>query len=469
MISDRYHGSIRLHFLVKFLGSLILFWGTVWILHLTVYGHELLPKNYLWASLMIPAAAVIEFIVREKRARSLCGLSRSRIWNLTQREILFALVAIFGVIVMSKDDRLSRVFLAIFFGSYAIWIAWMNQVGHRMMQRYLYRSTKNNHANTLILASPSEIQHDRALQMTSTVPGAEFLGYVSYGSAGAIDMPSLPILGDFGNIREICREYHARLLLAFGLEHRPDLVRSLQQLCDSLGMRLIWVDDTRSRFNGNLDSHQTGSHLLMTNWREPLEDPMNRVVKRVFDIAFSAAVSALIIPPLCASVWMLHRIFSPGPLFYRQQRTGRDGEVFEVYKLRTMHLNNTPGLQAQKGDPRIFPGGNFLRKSSLDEIPQFLNVLKGEMSVVGPRPHFVDHDVHFSTFVDDYSVRHFAKPGITGLAQVKGCRGETDTELKVRHRVRLDHFYLRHWSLIMDVCIVTDTALQVIFPPRSAR
>ncbi|MCB1090673.1 MAG: sugar transferase, partial [Verrucomicrobiae bacterium] len=163
------------------------------------------------------------------------------------------------------------------------------------------------------------------------------------------------------------------------------------------------------------------------------------------------------------------RIVSPGPLFYRQKRTGRNGEIFEVYKFRTMHVNDTPGAQAKVGDPRIFPGGRFLRKSSLDEIPQFINVLLGEMSVVGPRPHFVDHDSQFAEIVHDYSVRHFAKPGVTGLAQVKGCRGETDTHLKVRQRVRLDHFYLRNWSLLMDVCIVCDTAIQVIFPPKSAR
>ena len=115
MISSRYHGSIRLHFLLKLGGATVLFWGLVWLLHLAVYQAELLPSNYVWVSLLIPAAALIEIVVRERRQRSLCGLSRTQVWSITQREILFALVAIFGVIVMSKDDRLSRVFLAAFF------------------------------------------------------------------------------------------------------------------------------------------------------------------------------------------------------------------------------------------------------------------------------------------------------------------------------------------------------------------
>lgn len=476
MISNRYYGLIRLHYLLKMLGSLFLFWGIVWTLHLLFYGTELQPRNYAWVSIIVPAAAVIEFLAREDRLRSLGGLSRPQVWSITQREILFALVAIFGVIVMSKDDRLSRTCLGLFIGGYAIWVTWMNFVGYRLLHRTLYAkprradgSTRKHHANTVVLATPREIERDTALHMSSDVPGAEVLGYVTYGGGAVATMPAFPVLGDFANLRDICRSCHARLLLALGLEDQPDLIRSLQALCDSLGMRLIWVDDKEEHFDGNLDARRSGSRLLLTNWREPLEDPMNRLIKRTVDLAISGMVTVTVLPALCVFAKTLQLIHSPGPLFYKQKRTGRDGEVFEVLKFRTMHVNDTPGKQAVVGDSRIYPGGNFLRKSSLDEMPQFWNVLIGQMSVVGPRPHFVDHDAQFADLVDDYWVRHFTKPGITGLAQVKGCRGETDTEMKVRHRVRLDHFYLRHWSPLMDVCILCDTALQVFFPPRSAR
>lgn len=259
------------------------------------------------------------------------------------------------------------------------------------------------------------------------------------------------------------------MLLALGLDDHPELIRKLQRLCDSLGMRLIWVDDNKRRFSGNLDTHQAGSEILLTNWREPMEDPINRSIKRAMDLVISGFVSLTILPVLCVFVWILHRLFSPGPLFYKQPRTGRDNEVFEVYKFRTMHVNDTPGVQAKSGDSRIFPGGNFLRKASLDEFPQFLNVLKGEMSVVGPRPHFVDHDEQFAGVVETYKIRHFAKPGVTGLAQVRGYRGETDTDQKVRHRVTMDQFYLRNWSILLDIYIILCTGVQVFFPPKSAR
>jgi len=471
MITHRYHGLIRLHFLLKQMGNIVLFWLIVWVLHLAYYGPDLLPGNYLWLSFLVPAAAFVELWGREERLRSLGGLSRSAVRSVTQREVLFALGAIFGAIVMSKDGSLSRAFLGIYFLTFSAWISWMNLVGYRRMHRMLYSKKRSaGAANTVVLATPREIERDGAMRMEGAVPGAEFLGYVNCGPGQVATLPSLPLLGEFSELREICRDAKARLLLAMGLDDRPDLVRSLQQLCDSLGMRLIWVDDKSERFRGNLDSHRSGGQLLLTNWREPLEDPMNRVAKRSFDLVFATGVCLSVLPPLCLAVKLVQLAAgSRGPLFYRQRRTGRDGEVFEVYKFRTMHLNDSPGAQAREGDSRIYRGGQFLRRSSLDEMPQFLNVLFGQMSVVGPRPHFVDHDEQFADIVSDYQVRQFAKPGITGLAQVKGCRGETDTKEKVRNRVRLDHFYLRHWSLQLDVCIVADTVAQIVAPPKQAR
>ncbi len=140
MNSNGYYGSIWLHFLIKQFVGLALFWGIVWVLHLTFYGHELLPLNYAQIAPLVPAAALCEILLREKRMRSLSGLSRTQLWNLSQREILFALVTIFGVIVMSKEGVFSRSFLAIFLGGYSFWITWMNLVGHRLLHRLSRRS-----------------------------------------------------------------------------------------------------------------------------------------------------------------------------------------------------------------------------------------------------------------------------------------------------------------------------------------
>jgi len=146
MISSRYYGSAWLQFPIKQFGGLVIFWATVWILHLAVYGPELIPLNYAGGSLLVPAAAMIEIVFREKRMRLLGGLSRRQLWNLSQREILFVLVAIFGVIVMSRDERFSRVFLGIFFLGYTFWITWMNLVGHRLLQRLAVRQAHEQRA-----------------------------------------------------------------------------------------------------------------------------------------------------------------------------------------------------------------------------------------------------------------------------------------------------------------------------------
>ncbi|MDF1813796.1 MAG: exopolysaccharide biosynthesis polyprenyl glycosylphosphotransferase [Verrucomicrobiales bacterium] len=472
MISHRYHGSAKLHFLLKQITGYFIYWAVVWFLHLFVYKEDLLPANYVWMSFLVPASAYLEKMARASNRQSLCGLSKEQIANITQREIIFALVTVFGVIVMIKDPTASRAFLAIFFTLYAAWIIWMNHTGHRKLQRYLYRNQEKGKTKTLVLASPREIERDQAMRVTSILPGSDVMGYVAFGgtpTSAAIDMATFPVLGDFRDLARICKDYGARMLLATGIEDRPSLVQSLQQMCDSYGMRLVWVDDKEHKFKGKIDAYKDGNRVYVTNWSEPLEDPMMRFYKRIVDLSFSLLIACTVFPVLCFAVWILQKKNSPGPMFYSQKRTGRNGEVFEVLKFRSMHVNDNAGIQAKKGDSRIFPGGNFLRKSSLDEIPQFINVLKGQMSVVGPRPHFVDHDQAFEKIVDDYAVRYFAKPGITGLAQTKGCRGETDTDLKVRQRVRFDNFYLRNWTPWMDIKIILATAWQVIFPPQSAR
>ena len=134
-----------------------------------------------------------------------------------------------------------------------------------------------------------------------------------------------------------------------------------------------------------------------------------------------------------------------------------------------MHSNDTPATQAKNGDPRIFPGGELLRRYSIDELPQLINVFLGHMSIVGPRPHYVKHDEAFAQLVTEYPVRYFAKPGITGLAQVRGCRGETDTTRKLRNRVRYDLFYVQRWNLMMDIQILAETIFEILFPNESAR
>lgn len=202
---------------------------------------------------------------------------------------------------------------------------------------------------------------------------------------------------------------------------------------------------------------------------EPLECPLNRSIKRLIDIAIALPIVVFVLPVACLTVWLIHHFQSPGPLLFRQRRTGIQFEPFDILKFRTMHVQNPdPTVQATKGDARVFPLGKWMRKLSIDELPQFINVLNGEMSVVGPRPHMVEHDGTFSKVAEMYRIRSFVKPGITGLAQVMGYRGEVKGINDVVDRVRSDVFYLEHWSILLDWFIICKTGWQVIWPPKSA-
>ena len=190
--------------------------------------------------------------------------------------------------------------------------------------------------------------------------------------------------------------------------------------------------------------------------------PVGGVLKRTFDIAASAAALG-VLSPVLFSFWLAVRLESPGPGLFRQRRGGFLGRPFYVYKFRTMRTQESREItQAKQVDARVTKLGAFLRKNSIDELPQLLNVLLGDMSIVGPRPHALAHDRKFLTFDRRYANRHRARPGITGLAQVSGSRGPTDTDDKISERIGYDLDYVAKWSFIGDIRIMLKTVWVVI-------
>jgi len=194
----------------------------------------------------------------------------------------------------------------------------------------------------------------------------------------------------------------------------------------------------------------------------------NRLVKRVSDVIL-ASIILVLISPILLGVAIGVKLSSPGPIIFRQRRNGLDGEEIIVYKFRSMRVMDDGKVvqQATKEDPRITRFGSFLRRSSLDELPQFINVLQGRMSIVGPRPHAVAHNEQYRELIKAYMVRHKVKPGITGWAQIHGLRGETDTIDKMQARVEYDLEYLRNWSLGLDLQIIART-IKLVFFDRNA-
>ena len=208
---------------------------------------------------------------------------------------------------------------------------------------------------------------------------------------------------------------------------------------------------------------------LLSIRNEPLQSPYNRIMKRAFDIVFSFLVLIICYPPLYIVTAILIKISSPGPILFKQKRTGIYGQIFECYKFRTMRINEEADLrQAEKDDPRTTKIGSFLRRTNLDEFPQFVNVFMGDMSVVGPRPHMLIHTELYSKLIDKYMVRHLVKPGITGWAQITGYRGETRTLEQMEGRVKRDVWYLENWSFFLDLKIVFVTIINMFRGEKNA-
>lgn len=218
-----------------------------------------------------------------------------------------------------------------------------------------------------------------------------------------------------------------------------------------------------------MDLESIESIPVMAVRTEPLQALRNQVLKRVFDVVFSSLFLITIYPLLYLVVAILIKISSPGPVIFKQLRTGIYGKDFYCYKFRSMQVNkDADEKQAEKNDPRTTKIGQFLRKSNLDEIPQFYNVLRGDMSVVGPRPHMLKHTELYSSIIDKYMVRHLVRPGITGWAQVNGYRGETRTIEQMENRVRLDVWYLENWSFLLDLKIIFVTVINMFRGEKNA-
>ena len=190
----------------------------------------------------------------------------------------------------------------------------------------------------------------------------------------------------------------------------------------------------------------------------PFDNPINQFTKRLFDIIFSVIIIVFVLSWLTPILFVLIKIESKGPLFFKQTRDGINGSQFVCYKYRSMYINKmADDLQATKNDKRVTKIGYIIRKINMDELPQFFNVITGDMSVVGPRPHMLSQTKKYAKIVDKFMVRHFVKPGITGLAQVRGYRGEVEKNKDMGNRIKLDIFYIENWSFLLDLKIIIKT------------
>ncbi len=246
-------------------------------------------------------------------------------------------------------------------------------------------------------------------------------------------------------------------------------ISKLIRFCEHNLIRVKFLPQAEGFVNWKWNLQSYGILPVLSISSTPLDGLVNRFIKRFFDLLFSSVVILFLLSWLMPIIAILIKIDSKGPIFFRQKRSGINNDDFWCFKLRSMKVSgDAHSKQAEKGDNRITKLGSILRKTLLDESPQFFNVFLGSMSVVGPRPHMVKHTEEYSELIDNYMMRHYVKPGITGLSQVMGYRGETEELYMMRNRIKVDIFYTKHWSLWLDLKIVFMTVYNVLVGEEKA-
>lgn len=384
----------------------------------------------------------------------------------TNIEVVVLALSLFLVAFATKDQAISRLFLATFLGAAWISLLVMNHFVPKLLSRLVFSGQEK--ARVLLIGNTRLARILEGWGRWQSTIGIEVVGLVTFSeeAEGAVEFPHLGLVE---NLEQIIQDHDINQLIILESKDSLGWVTFITRLGEIHGCRILIYNQWEEYFNQQLIPVIEGSHTFFTFMEEPLENPLNRIFKRLLDLVVAIPVILILLPLVTLIAWGAQRLQSPGPLFFRQQRGGRRGRPFEIFKFRTMHVENPEeSRQASPGDKRIFPFGDFMRKTSLDEFPQFMNVLLGQMSVVGPRPHMLVHDEEFSRIVDIYRNRHFIKPGITGLAQIRGFRGEVTDSSLIAERVRYDLEYINKWTIWLDIAIIFRTFWQIFFPPKTA-
>jgi Undecaprenyl-phosphate glucose phosphotransferase len=330
--------------------------------------------------------------------------------------------------------------------------------GIHMMSRFLHRKNAAFLSYAVIGGNADSLRY--LDQVLSSIYGTNTF---CLGRFADKEIPGIMSLGGFEEISDyLKRNNNVNKVIYLSSPLHTDEVKQISRICRTQFIEFEVIPTEVGLFGRGTLLEQVSNLPVLRRRKEPLKQFKNRLLKRLFDIVFSSLVILLIFPWLIPLIGLLIRLESRGPIFFTQTRTGYWNKPFKCYKFRSMKVNKqADSQQAVKQDARITRIGKLLRKTNLDEFPQFINVFKGEMSVVGPRPHMLKHTEVYSDLIDKFMVRHEVKPGITGWAQVNGWRGPTGELFQMKKRVEFDVYYIENWSIWMDFNCIFLTVFNV--------
>lgn len=466
MLKHRQEGLVTMHAMLIVILVSILYFTFKAVLDLTVWIVLVEEVNSLLYFSAVFCGLLLGLPCYQPRLHNLASLSWIETAHLTKQQFLRIVLVVFAVIFATKDVAISRLFIASFLLLSGLTLLLANYFLPRLICRFFFSPAT---IPTLIVGNAEEAEFllKEWARQNATL-GVAPVGILTDDDRSGTNS-SLPVLGKHSDLDQALAERNVAMVVLIKGSFTPQETRAMLQKVQHHGCRLRIYNNFEKEYDHPVSIDHEGPYTFFTLDNEPLENPINRVVKRALDIFVALPVVFFVLPPLTLLVWIFQRKQAPGPVFYQQPRAGVTQATFQIFKFRTMYTNNSAvAKQASADDDRIFPFGRFLRKTSLDEMPQFINVLIGDMSVAGPRPHLREHDEIFSNAFSSYHTRHFVKPGITGLAQCKGFRGEILNDELLHRRINFDIMYINRWSLLLDLQIILLTFKQIFFPPKSA-
>ncbi|MFN8250485.1 MAG: undecaprenyl-phosphate glucose phosphotransferase [Ferruginibacter sp.] len=383
----------------------------------------------------------------------------------TSQVYLLWIICMLFYLFFSREFRISRLFIIVNMSVFGVGL---------MANRFLYLGIKKYFKNSpyltrrVIILGYNETAKRLAKYFEEDGINTQVLGFIE-DDKNVHELSHYPIITDLGKTLQVAKEFDvAEIFSTITPEQNKDIYDLMYQ-SEKECIRFKIVPNLSVFITRDVHIEYFGDLPILSLRSEPLDDVGNRIKKRVLDIVISFLVIVLVLSWLVPILGLLILLESRGPIFFSQLRTGKNKKPFYCYKFRSMAVNKESDTkQATLGDSRVTRIGRFIRKTSLDEFPQFINVFIGNMSLVGPRPHMLKHTTDYSKIVDEYMIRQFLKPGITGWAQVNGYRGEITNPEQIQMRVSKDLWYLENWTLWLDIQILFLTGYQVFRGDKNA-
>jgi len=418
-----------------------------------MYGDWYSFENGLYVSMQTWFIAALYFqLYRNFMVQGFAGLYRSSWRALLTQQILYIAYLHVNPFIFKVDALIQQ---AVFTATFLLFTGLVSRILFTFLGRYYEK--KMGFQNSVAIWGFNQTGIELAAQFETHASDKKFLGIMDENQS--FDFTKKTDLHK--RLREAIKLASIQKIHELFICVNPQMfhdVKGLFKLADAYCLRIKFVPDVLGNYPDNAVVHHVHQFQAISIRDEPLEDQDNRFAKRFFDVFFSLMVIIFILSWLYPIIGLIIKLQSPGPIIFKQLRSGQNNEPFWCYKFRSMRVNSESDLkQATKNDQRVTKFGQFIRKTSLDELPQFVNVLLGDMSVVGPRPHMLNHTKEYHAMTENFMVRHFVKPGITGLAQIRGLRGEITDMRYIQERINMDIEYLENWNLISDIkiCFLT--------------